>query len=81
MSPTCAYVRERKLVCRVVVHTRAPVLVLVSIVPVSLVRVCREAGARVRFNAMLRDMNIGNISNSDGRRIEVVANGLPMHPI
>ena len=32
-----------------------------------LARVCREAGARVRFNAFLQDMNIG-IEANDGRR-------------
>ena len=35
----------------------------------TLARVCREAGATVRFNAMLRDMN----------NIEVLASGLPLH--
>ena len=37
-----------------------------------LARVCREAGARVRFDAYLRDMNVG-VPASDGRRIEVLA--------
>ena len=41
-----------------------------------LARVCREAGARVRFNAFLRDMNIG-VGANDGRRIEVLAQDLP----
>ena len=41
-----------------------------------LARVCREAGARVRFNAFLRDMNIG-VGANDGRRIEVPAQDLP----
>ena len=35
-------------------------------------RVCREAGATVRFNTMLRDMNI-NVSANDQRFIEVLA--------
>ena len=39
-------------------------------------RVCREAGARVRYNAFLRDMNVG-VPAADGRRIEVLAQGLP----
>ena len=39
-------------------------------------RICREAGARVRFNALLRDMNIG-VSAADNRRIEVLAQDLP----
>ena len=37
-----------------------------------LARVCREAGARVRFDAYLRDMNV-DVAASDGRRIEVLA--------
>ena len=39
-------------------------------------RICREAGARVRFNAFLRDMNI-NVGAADERRIEVLAQDLP----
>ena len=39
-------------------------------------RVCREAGARVATNVFLRDLNLG-MPLSDGRRLEVVANGLP----
>ena len=42
-------------------------------------RVCREAGARVQENVMLRDMNVEDISADDTRKIEVVANGLPLH--
>ena len=41
-----------------------------------LARVFREAGARVRFNAFLRDMNVG-VAASDARRIEVLAQDLP----
>ena len=41
-----------------------------------LARVCREAGARVRFNAFLRDMNV-NVAATDERRIEVLAQDLP----
>ena len=41
-------------------------------------RVCREAGARVAENVLLRDMNVAGISGHDGRNIEVVANGLPL---
>ena len=41
-------------------------------------RVCREAGARVAENVLLRDMNLSGISARDGRRVEVVANGLPL---
>ena len=35
-----------------------------------------EAGARVRFNAFLRDMNV-NVAATDERRIEVFAQDLP----
>ena len=36
----------------------------------------REAGARVRFNVFLRDMNVG-VPVGDARRIEVLAQDLP----
>ena len=42
-------------------------------------RVCREAGARVRTNVFVRDMDLANHENLDGRRLEVVADGLPLH--
>ena len=38
-------------------------------------RICREAGARVATHVALRDMNL-DAPATDGRRIEVVANGL-----
>ena len=41
-----------------------------------LARICREAGARVKFNAYLRDMNV-NVRAADERRIEVLAQDLP----
>ena len=44
----------------------------------TLARVCREAGASVRCNAKLRDMNIA-VSAADERSIEVLASGLPVH--
>ncbi|CAK0904588.1 unnamed protein product, partial [Prorocentrum cordatum] len=40
-------------------------------------RVCREAGGRVCTNVFLRDMKLPGIGAYDGRRIDVVANGLP----
>ena len=40
-------------------------------------RICREAGARVATNVSLRDLNL-DIPAADGRRIEVVANNLPI---
>ena len=42
-------------------------------------RVMREGGARVRENFMLRDSGEQGIDPDDGRRIEVVATGLPLH--
>ena len=44
----------------------------------ALARVCREAGARVAENVLLRDLNLQGISSRDSRQIEVVANGLPL---
>ena len=44
----------------------------------TLARVCREAGATVRVNAKLRDMNI-NVPAADQRAIEVLASGLEMN--
>ena len=39
-------------------------------------RICREAGATVRTNVRLRDMNVA-VPAGDERRIEIVAQGLP----
>ena len=39
-------------------------------------RIGREAGARVATNVFLRDLNLG-LPLTDGRRLEVVAHGLP----
>ena len=39
-------------------------------------QVCREGGARVSTNVMLRDLDISPPHSSDGRRLEVVAEGL-----
>ena len=41
-------------------------------------RVLREAGARVQENVFLRDMRVPGIRSSDGRRIEILATGLPV---
>ena len=43
----------------------------------TLARVCREAGATVRQNALLRNMNI-SVSATDRRQIEVLADGLSL---
>ena len=40
-------------------------------------RICREAGASVSTNILLRDLNT-NTTRTDERRIEVIANGLPL---
>jgi hypothetical protein len=44
----------------------------------ALARVFREAGGRVRTNVFVRDLNIGIGRAGDGRRIEVIADGLPL---
>ena len=41
-------------------------------------RICREAGARVGTNVMVRDMDSLPQSHLDTRRLEVVADGLPL---
>ena len=41
-------------------------------------RVCREAGAHVAENVLLRNMNLQGVSARDGPQLEVVANGLPL---
>ena len=43
-----------------------------------MVRICREAGATVRFNTRLREMNVA-VSANDERSIEVLASGLLLH--
>ena len=42
-------------------------------------RVGREAGGRVRTNVSINDLNIANRYANDGRRIEVVIDGLPLY--
>ena len=41
-------------------------------------RVCREAGARVTTHTRLADLNVQHVQHIDDRRIEVIANGLPL---
>ena len=41
-------------------------------------RICREAGARVTTNIFVRDLDLG-APIADARRLEVVADGLPLH--
>ena len=40
-------------------------------------RICREAGATVSTNVLLRDLNT-DTKRTDDKRIEVIANGLPL---
>ena len=40
--------------------------------------VCREAGARVTTNVMVRDLDLLPMDRVDARRLEVVADGLPL---
>ena len=42
-------------------------------------RICREAGARVTTNVFVRDLDMGVPNALDDRRLEVVADGLPLH--
>ena len=44
----------------------------------TLASVCREAGATVRCNAKLREMNV-EVAATDEREIEVLASGLHLH--
>ena len=41
-------------------------------------RMCREAGARVSVNQLVRDLDIAAPDAGDNRRLEVVADGLPL---
>ena len=41
-------------------------------------RVCWEAGGRVRTNLAVRDMDLGAHNHLDGRRLEIVVDGLPL---
>ena len=41
-------------------------------------QVCREAGARVSTNVFVRDMDLAHFNAFDGRRLEVVADGLSL---
>ena len=41
-------------------------------------QICREAGARVATNVWVRNMDLGEFNALDGRRLEVVADGLSL---
>ena len=51
--------------------TRLPVRALAA------ARVCREAGATVTLNILVRDLNV-DATRTDDRHIEVIANGMPL---
>ena len=44
-----------------------------------LARICREAGGRVATNVMVRDLDLALPHVVDGRRLQVVVDGLPLH--
>ena len=41
-------------------------------------RICREVGARVMVNVFVRDLDLGVVDRLDARRLEIVADGLPL---
>ena len=43
---------------------------------VAVARICREGGARVSTNVMVRDLALSQVPGVDGRRLEIVAEGL-----
>ena len=47
-------------------------------VEVAVARICREGGARVSTNVMVRDLDLLQVPGVDGRRLEVVAEGLSL---
>ena len=49
---------------------------LVALMKTGMARICREAGARVKFNGHFWDMSVG-VQANDGRQIEVLAQDLP----
>ena len=42
-------------------------------------RICREAGGRVATNVLVRELDLVGVPAADGRRLEVVVDGLPLH--
>ena len=45
---------------------------------VAAAQVCREAGVRVSTNQFVRDLDLGEFNGLDGRRLEVIADGLSL---
>ena len=41
-------------------------------------RICREAGGRVATNVLVRELDLVGVPAADGRRLEVVVDGLPL---
>ena len=41
-------------------------------------RICREAGARVSLNVRVQDLDLLPLGSQDNRRIEIIADGLPL---
>ena len=66
--------------CRLSVPTQAGVLrARGGALECAAARVCREAEARVVWNALLRNLNLHlDLDRADDRRVEVIANGLPL---
>ena len=44
----------------------------------AIARICREGGAHVSTNVFVRDLDLGAFNHLDGRRLEVVADGLSL---
>ena len=42
-------------------------------------RICYEAGGRVATNLLVRELGLVGVPAADGRRLEVVVDGLPLH--
>ena len=42
-------------------------------------RICHEAGGRVATNLLVKELDLVGVPAADGRRLEVVVDGLPLH--
>ena len=68
-------VSEARCECGAILDRRSGRLKTGALAPErTLARVCREAGATVRYNARLRDMNVA-VTAQDDRAVEVLASG------
>ena len=79
-KPSCVLIQDQEPVQFSAGHPQdAPSLRSRVVAPErTLARICREAGAVVRTNVLLRDMNI-TVSARDERKVEVLASGLPLN--